>query len=861
IHTTNATHHIEIAPDTTLTPAITETRPDAITIATQRRGRDQVETLVSAVAEAHVHGVAVDWPSLMPGRWTDLPTYPFQRRRFWIDAPARVGDVTGAGLGRADHPLLGAVVEIAEGGELLLTGRLSPRTHPWCADHAVHGSVLFPGTAFVELALHAGEHVGLRRLHDLALEAPLPLPEEGDVQLQLSVGAPDDSGRCRVAVHARQGEEPWVRHAVGSLAEGGPTPAADETVWRPRDADPIDVDSLYARLADLGLDYGPAFQGLRAAWTSGADLYAEVELPEDTDVTGYGLHPALLDAALHVAAHGDGPSRVPFAWTDVELHTTGATAARVRISPAGDDTVAVRLFDGDGRVIATVGSLAVRPLGPRRASGPYRPAWVPAAAPPSGDGSPPAVIELPASDDPRAAAGHALDVLRDRLRAGDGRLALVTRGDLAGPAPDPAVAAVWGLARSAQAEHLDRILLVDLDGTGASDRALPTALASGEPQLALRDGELLVPRLVRGAEPGDPAPVFRPDGTVLITGGTGVLGGITALHLVTEHRVRRLVLAGRRGVADERLLAELTGLGADVEVVACDAADRDALVALLTDHDVTAVIHAAGVTADGLLDDMTGERMDAVFRPKVDAARHLDELTRDLDLDAFVLFSSVAGAIGSAGQANYAAANAFLDALARRRAALGLPALSLAWGLWERESGITGRLGDADLARIGRGGVLPLPVRDATALFDAALRGAEPVAVPVRWNPPALRARAAEGTLPAPLRGLVRTAARRRADAVPAAPTEETALDLVRSAAAAVLGHASAAGVPAGTAFNDLGFDSLTGVELRNRLARATGRALPATLVFDHPTPEALARFLVGDAPAAPQTPRTATSP
>ncbi|WP_461025359.1 SDR family NAD(P)-dependent oxidoreductase, partial [Streptomyces heilongjiangensis] len=384
-----------------------------------------------------------------------------------------------------------------------------------------------------------------------------------------------------------------------------------------------------------------------------------------------------------------------------------------------------------------------------------------------------------------------------------------------------------------------------------------------------------------------PAP-FDPDGTVLITGGTGGLGALVARHLVTEHGVRRLLLVSRRGLdapGAAALVSELRELGAaEVEVAALDVADRDRLAALLdgTGRSLTAVIHTAGVLDDGVVSSLSPERLATVLRPKADAVTHLHELTRHLDLSAFVVFSSVAGTFGSAGQANYGAANAYLDAFAAERHAAGLPAVSLAWGAWAPGAGMTADLSEADLRRMARGGMRPLSAESGLGLLDVAAfgvaAGQRALFLPVGLDLQTLRAHA--DAVPPLLRGLVRAPARKAAEAAAAAGAEQRDLgsrlaelapadreqylvDLVCAQAAATLGHASADEIEPDQAFKELGFDSLTAVELRNRLNAATRLRLPATLVFDHPTPTILAGLLLSEiaVPEPSGGPSGATAP
>jgi NADP-dependent 3-hydroxy acid dehydrogenase YdfG len=483
--------------------------------------------------------------------------------------------------------------------------------------------------------------------------------------------------------------------------------------------------------------------------------------------------------------------------------------------------------------------------------------WEPLAEAPLPTESPPVIYEVPSDGDARDIAVEVLDVLQRWLADDtntDSRLVVLTRDPHQGP--------VWGLVRSAQSEDPGRLVLVDTDGSDESTTALPSAGDCGESEVVVRDGQLRVRRLVHAADPDAGAtPRFDPDGTVLITGGTGTLGGIVARHLARTHGVRSFLLTSRRGSdapGAQALVADLEAAGAATTIAACDVADRDALAAAIgaAVPPVRAIIHTAGLLADGVIGSTSPERFDAVWGPKADGARNLHELAGDLDLDltAFVVFSSTAGILGAAGQANYAAASVYLDGLVAQRQAQGLPATSLAWGLWQEASGLTGDLDDTDLARMRRTGVVPLSTADALDLFDRAVQH-DGVVVPLGLDLAAVRR--AAGTMPVP--GVWRrllgdsgpdsssdtsdagaALARQLAD-VTESDRQRVLVDLVRAEASAVLGHSSPAAVEPTRAFKDLGFDSLTAVELRNRLGLRTGLRLATTLVFDHPTAERLA--------------------
>ncbi|MFF3484574.1 SDR family NAD(P)-dependent oxidoreductase [Streptomyces sp. NPDC002701] len=884
---------VEASPHPGLLSGLGETAESAgvpaALIGTLRRKDGSPRKFVTSLAEAYVRGAAVDWETRFAGtgaRRVDLPTYPFQRRRYWLEAAENTGDPLANGQVSADHPLLGAAVSVAGTGGVLLTGRLSLSGQPWLADHAIGGTVLFPGSGFVELAVRAGDEVGRGRLDELTLEAPLVLPERGGVAIQVVVG-PD---LRTVSVHSRSEDAPadgaWTRHAQGTLAETGPEPAHEPAPWPPADAEPVDLTGFYEPASDDGLRYGPVFQGLRAAWRSGDEVFADIALPEHSaaEAGRYGLHPAVLDAALHATAllaTDAGRITLPFLWTGVDLHAAGAAELRLRMTRLGEDEVALRLTDTAGRPVAAAESLVLRPVaagGLTRADvshdSLFELDWAPVE--PAGTATATVVYRCEGGTTKEAVyerTGAVLDVLQSWLAEDrdDAVLSVVTRGAVSvggEDVTDLAGAAVWGLVRSAQTENPGRVVLIDLDPDDAGHATVDPGLlvATGEAQIAVRRGSLHRPRLTRvsgeGTRSGAPSTVFgdRP-GTVLITGGTGTLGSLVARHLVTAHGVTELLLTSRRGPdapGAAELTAELTGLGARVEVAACDAADRDALAAVIEGRVLAGVVHTAGILDDGIISSLTPERMAAVMRPKVDAALNLHELTAGQDLSAFVLFSSAAGVTGGAGQGNYAAANSFLDGLAAHRRAHGLPAQSLAWGLWEEASGMTGALDASDVAGMARDGVLPIASHQGLELLDAAGSLDRAFLSPVRLDLSGQR----RSDVPYVLRDLVRGPARRVVEATVAAQEpaeslrdrlaalsparrEQTLLDIVRTQAAATLGFADADEVDAERSFRDMGFDSLAAVKFRNSLGEAVGERLPATLVFDHPTSLVLTRHLL----------------
>ncbi|MFD8011283.1 SDR family NAD(P)-dependent oxidoreductase, partial [Streptomyces sp. NPDC059762] len=948
---TGHTHYIEVSPHPVLTTPLQQTietaNTHATTTGTLRRNHGGATQFLTALTTAHTHGTPLNPTTLHhPGPHTPLPTYAFQHQHYWLNptTPAPTGHH------HTGHPLIGSTTDLPDGSGHVFTGRVSTSTHPWLADHAVLGTVLLPGTAFLDIALHAATHLGLRHVEELTVENPLTFSGTAAVQLHVTVTPEGEGDDYAVTIHSRladRPDQPWTRHASGTIVADAGQDGQDGQpefagVWPPSGATPVPVEDLYDRLAGLGYLYGPVFQGLGAAWRDGDVLYAEVRLPEDAEVGGFAVHPALLDAAQHALALGagldrpDGPVRLPFSWSGSTLHATEASVLRVRVTPVDESTAALEMADEAGRPVVTVSALKLRELVVDRLdtsrhlhNALWRLDWTPSAAagassvaPDSwavlgdvvpgggplasgeafaglprhrelsdlvrsiGDGADvPDVVLFPCdggSPEEGDPAARTHDVTRqvlrllqewlaeDRLAAS--RLVVVTHGAVPVVADEPvrdlAGAAVWGLLRAAWWEEPDRFALVDLDGTDASVGALGAAIDSGEPQVLLRDGTAHLPRLVAAAPPeGAGTVAFDPDGTVLITGGTGTIGKHVARHLVARHGVRRLLLVSRSGLDSPgavELADELRAAGAEVTVAACDTADRDALAALLAgvpdEHPLTAVVHTAGVLADGVLTALTGADADSVLRPKADAAWNLHVLTEGLDLDAFVLFSSAAGTIGNPGQSVYAAANGFVDALAAYRRSRGLPAASFAWGLWAETSSMTAGLDSVGKARLTRNSAA-LGTEQGLALFDAGLKLRREVPLLMAALRPAT-VRADDEDIPPILRTIGRAAVRRasgparraaaadlagRLGALGEAERLDLLVDLVRVNVAAVLGHVGQDAVETDRSFRDLGFDSLTAVELRNRLNGATGLRLPATLIFDHPTTSALAGHLLAE--------------
>ncbi|MBB5939906.1 alpha/beta fold hydrolase [Streptomyces zagrosensis] len=890
-----------------------------------RRDEGGLKRFLLSLAEAHIAGVRIDWAACFAhsnARSVPLPTYAFQHKHYWPSIRPAASDPGASGLGRVEHPVLTAGMQLADRDEWVLTGRLSHETQPWLRDHVAFGLPVAPNSTLAELALAAGRDLGTPLLDELMFEAPLLLSDDATLQIQAIVGAPDADGRRTVSVHSRPDGDQHAeatRHCTGLLAPDTEPAIGLVGAWPPPGAEPVPVDGLYAALADLGLDCGPALLGVRAAWRAANEVYAELAVPDDIGAADFGIHPALFEAALHtrqLVLAEQGVPKLPVSWSGVRLVTPGVGHGRARVAVDGD-TLRLDLYGDDGSLVFAVDRVAFRAADPahleelrRGQSSLYRVNWTPvsvgasspirpvvlgaadadagvgaadryadldalARAVADGAATPQAaltVLDTPADADASAvqdAADDAAALVRGWLDGAPSdaavlivatRRAVAVGDDDEEDVLDPAQAAVWGVLGAAQAEHPGRFLAVDVDGdvgaavgvvvAGATAPEWGALLGLDEPQLAVRSGRVLVPRLALAPAPSTDRPAaLGANGTVLITGGTTPRGTALARHLTAHYGVRDLLLLGEPGAAADELVAELAERGARTRVEAAESDGLAALVASL-DQPLTAVIH----TEDGA----SGP----------DLARQLHTLTQESDLAAFVVFSSFApvtpvapgtSLAGGPARAEHAAADAAGHALVRARRAAKQTGTALAWGPWAGEP--------------AGPGAVELPVERALDLFDQALATDTALLVPVRLDSAALRAQAREGTLPALLRGLVRLPAKpeagtgslaQRLAGVLAADRERVVLDLVTEHVAAVLGHGADERIDAERKLKELGMDSMSAVGLRNRLAQATGLRLPVSFVFEHPTPAEIARQLLkqvstGASDAVPPVPAGAT--
>ncbi|MFE9661487.1 amino acid adenylation domain-containing protein [Streptomyces sp. NPDC005955] len=898
-----------------------------------------------SLAELHVRGVPVDWDGYfapLGGRRVALPTYAFQRERFWFEPP--LTREVGAGLNPTGHPLLGGGVKIA-GTELSLFTQVVATDGPaWVPEHQVMDTVLFPGTAFFEVIRAAGDAAleGDWDVSDVVFAWPLAIAPGVPVRLQVTVGAESGGSRPVKIYSSPDGEDgAWQLHVEGSLTPATEAGAAAVTAGAlpPQDAEPLDVPALYRELASAGYGFGPNFQGVKEAWQTDGTVWARVALSdsEQRSAAGYTLHPALLDSAMQsflmtqrLRNPGSEDAFVPYEAERLSVRVKGLAEVWVRVAEfelgEGEFRGSLDIFDSEGGHVGHLHRLHARRMDRavlRRLStagvdrfrfdvdwrhvdtgdvelggswGMLTPAGDVPWAREAKTALARAGIQLikvqdledaedldglvclwdsdaPVPDQAHAFAARALEQLQEAIGS-DFRAPLVwvTRRAVGTGADDlvsgPGAGPLWGLMRTARNEHPElNLRLIDIGDQAADRTALAAALMlEAEPECAVRDGEVLVPRLVRTVEEASASPegFVRPDGAVIVTGGVGDLGRRVARRLAGTHGVRDLVLISRRGAAApgaQDLVDELSELGATATVVACDVADRDDVAAVLALFDekrpLRGVVHAAGVLDDGLLTDLTPERLDSVFRPKVDGLWQLHELTRGMELDFFVMFSSISSVMGTPGQGNYAAANAFMDALAHLRRAEGLTAASVAFGPWEGE-GMAAGLSEFDRARFARLGLDRLAPDEGLELLELASRSGLPLTVAAALDLNRVQRYFEDrGGIPPLFRALLDsdTGGRSRADGEAdlrkllgeASPEDhpDVVLQTIRAEVAKTLGFASPEAVGVDLPLRDIGFDSLSAVLMRNQLTNLTGLALPARIAFDHPHLVALSEFLL----------------
>ncbi|MEU0538449.1 type I polyketide synthase [Nocardia sp. NPDC005978] len=885
---------LEVGPGA-LTALIGEATTAPVAVSLLRRRRDAVSSALESVAAAFVAGVAVDWSTVIGGgELVDLPTYAFERKRYWLDAVS-TGDARGLGVRGCDHAVLGAVVESPSAGEVIFTGRLS--SNGWVRDHAVGSVVLVPGAALAEWVLFAGDRFECGAVRELVLQAPLVVPAPVGVDIRVVVGAAgelDGSRRVEVFSRPEHAEGDWTSHALGVVEpdSGQPAGAAVPGAWPPVAAEPVSIGDFYAECAERGYGYGPAFQGLKSVWRCGGEVFAEAVLPE-TAADGadrFMIHPALLDAVMQAAGFldvpvPDGQILLPFAWERIRVHALGARAVRARLRAAGDHRVEIVVEDGAGRSVAEA-TLTVRAVDPSDLPGVgaddvvYTVGWKPTTLlPDSGEGQTRHLLrcEWRWDSDPdglREGLHSIVEDLRSRLRSADPQdtIVVVTRQlihVIDSDAVHPGGEATWGLLRSVQNEYPGRIVLVDTDD--GDDTVISKAIrARGGTQVAIREGRHLTPRIQRAgaSRPTPPSPLRTGvRGTVLITGGTGVVGAALARHLVEQQGASHILLVSRTGstsTASMSLCEELHSHGAVVDSVACDVSDRASLRRVLDtipgDAPLVGIVHAAGVLADSSFDELTAQDLDGVLGAKAGGAWNLHELTAGDELEFFILCSSLSAAIGTPGQAGYAAANGFLDGLAEYRRALGLPATSIAWGLWESETGMGGALVAADNGRLGRWGIGSISPAHALAGLDRALAGHRARTIVASLDLDRLRTSSAKsgmfemfGHSPGGTRTRLpdgREATGEQDDllAEVAAMSPEQRLEKIRDVVldelSVALGYADPGEIDPSRSFQDLGVDSLSAMEFRNGISAVTGIRVSPGAIFDYETPDDLINYI-----------------
>jgi myxalamid-type polyketide synthase MxaE and MxaD len=879
---------LEVSPHPVLGSSIAQTARQAgaevAVLASLRRGEDEPSAMLAGLGKLYGAGHAVEWRALYPrGKCVSLPQYPWQRRRYWFDQLAG-GEPPEAA---AAHPLLGSACEPALSAEPMRVwdGELAPGRPAYLADHRVAGHVVLPGAACLEMALAAASEVWPNEplaVRDAVFETPLRF--EGTDARRVQVALVLRGEEAEFSLFSRGGGSAWVRHATATVGPVEARVAVEGSIPVPVGTEIAAADH-YAAMAEQGLDYGPKFRAIERLWRGDGEAWARIQLPAALRDLRYHMHPVVLDAAIQSVAATVGSSADRYLPAGARVVRVFGRAdavfchARLRGAPGSARLEAdLHLFDDAGKLVAHVEGLGLARIASHQplADALIEEHWIeqPVA---SGidahgrwfltgagdeladrltarghavthalDGSVTAVVHVGGIE---SALETAQAMLRDAPYA---RLWLVTDGSLQ-------QSPMEGFALALAAEHPElQPTLVRLEA-GAGDRELAEELLRPSPETRIewRGAERSVARLRRAALPPVEPASFRGDATYLITGGLGALG-LASARLLAELGARQLVLTGRnvRSVAIP---------GAEVRVIAADvsrAADVDRLFeSLAAMPPLAGVIHAAGALDDGLVEQQSPERFRKVMAAKVDGAWNLHRRTEGLALDFFVLFSSAASLLGSAGQSNYAAANAYIDALARHRQSRGLPALSINWGAWAGD----GMAEDSVRERMAARGVSEIPQQDGLRLLSqllapAAGRGGIGV-VPIHW--PKFLDQFPQGPPPRFSEFAERAAAPRqtfrdRLQAEAEADRPELLRGVLHDALAAVLGFHGQASIARHQRLFDLGMDSLMAVEFRNRLEAELGLHLPATLIFDYPSLDALAEFVGGLLPGC--TPESASA-
>ncbi|MCX4246643.1 type I polyketide synthase [Paraliomyxa miuraensis] len=947
MHEAGVDTFVELGPRATLLGLVPGCLPEAQPSLhpSLRSGRDEAQTILTALGELWSRGCTVDWAGLFPqgGRRVALPTYAWQWGQFWVE-PERAH----ASLGEAGSwPLAGLRIP-TPGVEAHHVLRVGPHHQPYLDDHVIFGRLVVPGAFHLTVALA----VASERWPDQPLELSavefvqaLVVEPDGEAELHVLIQArseSEDHGFELSSCAATDGR--WTVHVRGRVRPSTAEPSlASPAELDARARREIDLEGFLAKLSAQHIDWGPKWRWMERAHVGGEVAIAELSAPGSA-ARSAPLHPCLLDNGFGATTlwsverePNDDVPQLPFAverlrwWRAPTGRGRCGTIARLAQGTDQSSVSDLVLWDETGTVVAEVEGFVSRRAprstflrGDSQASADafYRIDWQEAREGTDGEVAPlpgrwivvaeagssraarlatalercvqvePEQLEaaLARHDEPAGVvclwdARSTETVPQTALRVASEGLSIIAAlrehpgtasrtwwvtsaaVDTGGEAlTSAATASTWGLGRTVRREHPELgLVLVDLAAETSIDALLrELSRTDGEDQVALRGERRLLARLVRAATPPATDSAMPIRGAVLITGGLGSLG-LQVARWLAERGASELVLVSRRaaGTAEVEAIASLQALGARVEIASVDVADRRALAALVHAHSgerpLRGIVHAAGVLDDGILAEQSAARFTQVFSPKVDGAWNLHELTAALELDFFVLFSSSAGLLGSAGQSNYAAANTFLDALAAQRRGRGLPAQSLAWGPWST-SGMAAELAEVQRARMARLGLRTLEPDRALFLLERALSRSERLLAPMSLDLEAVSRQ--QGTPASPLwRALLESPSVRAtrsagsgswADRLVRLPAEQREVELragVQEEVARVLAMGSPKDVPVDRPLMDLGLDSLMAVELRNALARRIGASLPATLAFDHPTVVALAERLSRELP------------